>query len=409
MEPWYASRYTGLFTRFGPLPLRAHDPVLSIWSGTLPAWGARGHEIAVGGAGWTAAAAEMACVGEAIERLQPYPLPRDRTVESSFQAWHWEEPAVHPQRWVLFHPEQYAQVAFPFSPFTAASVCRWVCFRQALTGSPWWVPEELAFLFSRPGVPHALAPAISTGLSCGRLGDPVLLRGLQEVIERDGVVGAWWGSYPLEAWDSDQVLRCMPPWVARRILRPNLRYRFYRVATPFSAHVVIVVVAGEDWEGYCFSAGSACRETRALAWLKAILEAVHGRHYVRYLLKNQPAEAAPVPVDFLGHAVYYSLHPEQLCTTVLHRPGMPSAGADLDRPEDVPLLVERLGPDRPVLFRIMTPPALGQARLGWCVLRVLVPGLQPLHGDHRFPHLGGPLWAPRGLAEWGRMPPHPFP
>ena len=43
------------------------------------------------------------------------------------------------------------------------------------------------------------------------------------------------------------------------------------------------------------------------------------------------------------------------------------------------------------------------------ILRVLVPGLQPLHADHRVPFLGGPLWRPRGLAEWAAIPPHPFP
>jgi len=45
----------------------------------------------------------------------------------------------------------------------------------------------------------------------------------------------------------------------------------------------------------------------------------------------------------------------------------------------------------------------------WYALRAVVPGLQPLQGDHRLPHLGGPLWTPRGLADWRQMPPHPSP
>jgi hypothetical protein len=57
----------------------------------------------------------------------------------------------------------------------------------------------------------------------------------------------------------------------------------------------------------------------------------------------------------------------------------------------------------------MTPPGLAMDGLDWRVLRVLVPGLQPLHGHHRWPQLGGPLWAPRGLAEWENVTPHPFP
>jgi ribosomal protein S12 methylthiotransferase accessory factor len=275
------------------------------------------------------------------------------------------------------------------------------------------VPEELAYLFSRAGAGHRICPSISTGLACGRVGDPVLLRALQEVIERDAVIGAWWGSCLLEEWEPGQVLRTLDPDLPRRLLRPNLRYRFYRVAGPFSAHVTIVTVEGEDREGFCFSAGSACRGTRQAAWLKAILEAVHGRHYVRYLLKKGSAERrrgeVHAPADFREHAVYYSLWPQDLDRTVLHCAVSVSSDAGENSREDVPALIERLGPNRPVLFRNMTPPGIAAGQLDWYVLKVLVPGLQPLHGNHRLPHLGGPLWTPRGLLEWRRMLPHPFP
>ena len=59
--------------------------------------------------------------------------------------------------------------------------------------------------------------------------------------------------------------------------------------------------------------------------------------------------------------------------------------------------------------RLMTPPGIASARLGWCVVRVVVPGLQPMHGHHALPFLGGPLWAPRPLADWANVLPHPFP
>src|SRR5438309_413874 len=116
MTPWYASRYTGLFAHCGPLPPRPYDPAVAVWAGTLAAWGARRQDIAVGGAGWDAATAEAAGVGEAIERYQPYPLPGDQSVCASCQAWPLAEPAVDPRRWVLFHPEQYARTDFPFAP-----------------------------------------------------------------------------------------------------------------------------------------------------------------------------------------------------------------------------------------------------------------------------------------------------
>jgi ribosomal protein S12 methylthiotransferase accessory factor len=408
---WYDSAYTGLFAESGLVPLRAHDPDVPIWSGVAPLPGPGGAPPASGGAGWDEMSAEAAGVGEAIERWQSWPLPGDGAVEASFRDWPLDEPAIGPGRWVLFHPEQYALARFPYQPFTPTTVCRWVCFRQAFSGLPFWVPEELTYLSLRPGPRPCLCPLVSSGLACGRWGQPVLLRGLQEAVERDAVVGASWGRYPLEEHEPGRVFASLDRALPPRLLRPNLRYRFYRVRTPFSAHVTAVSLEGEDREGPCFSVGAACRETRTASWLKSLLEAVQGRHYVRYLKGRlrQEGGALGVPTNFAEHALYYSVYPEQLSATVLGRPAEAGPDPDATRTEDVAALAERLGPERPVLFRNLTPPGLARERLGWCVLRILVPGLQPLHGHHALPFLGGPLWAPRGWKDWADMPPHPFP
>jgi ribosomal protein S12 methylthiotransferase accessory factor len=420
MSQWYSSAFTGLFTEFGPLPLRAHDPDLSVYAGTLPPSGPRRDELAVGGASWSQDEAEAACLGEAIERLEAYPLHTDELIEGSYAGWPLAEPAVNPSHWVLFHPEQYARPGFPFQPFTQDTCCRWLGCRDARTGEAWWVPEDFVYIFPSTNKKHTICPGISTGLSAGRWGSPVLLRGLQEVIERDAVVGAWWGHYSLFEWSRDAVLGLLEPAVADRIERPGLRYRFYRASSPFSDHVALVTVEGGDREGYCFSIGSACRQTRQAAWLKAIAEAIHGRHYVRYQSrarsrdtgrKDKPARYATgpeSPSNFAEHALYYSLHPEQLDRTVLHRAGRDDEKQE-DVVEDISLLLQRLGPDRRVLFRNMSPTGIVAEVPDWYVLRVIVPGLQPLHGNHALAHLGGSLWSGRGLADWAAMPPHPFP
>ena len=163
---------------------------------------------------------------------------------------------------------------------------------------------------------------------------------------------------------------------------------------------------GEDREGFCFSIGSACRENRIESWRKAVLEAVQGRHYVRYL-KRQP-DPGRTPTTFGDHAVYYSWHPDLLKCTVLEQPE--PAADDRDGESELLLtLTRRLGLDKPVLFRNLTPPGIAQEFPGWRVLRVVVPGLQPLHGNHMMPHFGGPLWSPRTADDWRTMLPHPFP
>lgn len=394
--------YTGILTRLSAIPRRAHDPAVHLWGGVLPPWGPRRGDLALGGAGWTDDDARDACVGEAIERAQSYPLPDDEVVEASFEDWSRDEPAIGPGRWVLFHPDQ----RIPFAAFARESRARWVCFRDAATGEARWIPEEFGFLFHPPGGGPRLSPSYSTGLSCGRAGHPVLLRGLQEAIERDAVVGAWWGSLPLEEWESADVLRELDPALPPRFVRPNRRYRFYRVRSPFSDHVTLVTVEGEERDGPIFSAGSACRETRAASWEKSILEAIQGVSYVRHLRADRGGLGWVDDLsDYAHHAAYYTAHPDRLKETALCRAVAPSSLRTAT--ETVASVRERLGPTRPVLFRIMTPPGIAREFRDWLVLRVVVPGLQPLHGNHRWPHLGGPLWN-RPLSAWAETPPHPF-
>jgi ribosomal protein S12 methylthiotransferase accessory factor len=408
MPAWYESRFTGLCTEFGPVTLRPYDPDVPQFTALLPPLFSGEPPSGGSGAGWDRTAAEAACAGEVIERSQARLLPADRTALASWQDWPLAEPAISPGSWVLYHPEQYALAWFPFRPLRPDTVCQWVCCRQAETGQPRWVPADLVYLWHTRGTQSRFCPGMSTGLSCGRWGGPVLLRGVQEIIERDGVLGAWWGSYPLEEWPARSVLDALPPAVPPRILRPNLSYRFYRVRSPFSAHVTLVTLEGEDEDGYSFRMGTACRETRQRSWLKSILEAVQSIPYIRYLktLHRPGADPITVPADFHEHALYYSLHRERLSETVLASAEPPEL---TEEPESLTVLQQRLGPDRPILFRNLTNPAIASEVRDWYVLRVLVPGLQPLHSDHRVPFLGGPLWRPRGLAEWAAIPPHPFP
>src|SRR5947209_18006218 len=104
MTPWYTSLYTGLFTSFARLTLRPHDPQLALFSGTTAPWSGVAQELSGSSISWDAEAAEGACVGEAIERLQANALADDQVVQASYAAWPLDEPAVPPERWVLFHP-----------------------------------------------------------------------------------------------------------------------------------------------------------------------------------------------------------------------------------------------------------------------------------------------------------------
>lgn len=408
---WYDSPYTGLFSESGWIPPQAHDPQVPIWSGLAPLQGPGNEPLASGGAGWDKLSAEAAGVGESIERWQAWPLPCDQIIESTLEDWPLNEPIIPLNQWVLFHEDQYELSWFPYQRLTEKSLCQWVCARDVFTGSPFWVPTELVYLSLPLGQSPQYCPLISSGLSCGRWNHPVLLRGVQETIERDAVMGASWGRYFIREINAKSVLNSLEDSVLSKILRPNLTYRFYWIDTPFSDHVTVVTLEGEDHVGYCFSVGAACRETRNSSWLKAILEAIQGRYYVRYLKEKYQRQRFVVdkPTNFAEHAVYYSLYPERLKETVLNSPPIVDISDRSETTETLDRLKERLGAEHPILFRNLTPPGIASAQLDWLVLRVMVPGLQPMHGHHYLPFLGGSLWAPRRWEEWLTMPPHPFP
>lgn len=407
-DAWFESRYTGLFTALGSLPPRAHDPELYMVAGTIAPSGARHESLNVGGAGLDERSARLACIGEAIERAHSAPLPRDACVRASFSHWPGAEPALDPARFVLFLPEQYSTPGFPFRPFGPDTVVDWQPFRDLSSGRALWVPEDLAYLHPRPGAAHGIAALTSTGLSAGTDPDIVLRRGMEEVIERDALLGAWWSRYPIEEIREARISEELGSELWARFRRPNLEYRFFRVRSPYSDGVTIVLLRGDEPEGHVISTGAACRESLRASFVKSCIEAVQGRHHARWVLSQGTAAPAGLPTTFVEHALHYTRHPERLADTVFARAPACEGALDFAASTGLPELVARLGPDHPVLFRIVTPPVAQGAPGGFLVLKVSIVGLQPLHGDHRLAHLGGPLWAPRTLADFAQTPPHPF-
>jgi thiazole/oxazole-forming peptide maturase SagD family component len=403
VTPWPESRFTGPLLELGPVAPRAHDPDVCIHAGLVaPGRGMRPME--TGGAALTADGARAATLGETIERLGGVPHPRDRREVSSFAAW--REPALDPARLALFSAAQYAKPGFPFRPFTRDTECEWVAFRT-LAGAPCWVPADLAYLGGCEALRGApVAPRTSTGLAAGRASDAVVQRATEEVIERDAAAGGWWGAYPVREHDPERVFAALGPELARRFRRPNLAWRFYRVDTPFAAHATWVTCRGEDREGLVFSSGSACRGTRTESWTKSLVEAVQDRHWVRHLLATGRSPGAAPPVDFAAHAAWYSVNPDVLGGTVLSRAPHEERDVEEAAHDDLASYMRRLGEAHPVLVRAMSPEGIAHPAEGWRVVRVVVPGLRLLEGDHRLAHLGGP-GAPH-LTDPDGYPPHPF-
>jgi ribosomal protein S12 methylthiotransferase accessory factor len=322
------------------------------------------------------------------------------------------------ETFALYTPEQQVAPGFPW-PREA--------FRQSLyaevfslrDNEPAWAPQELVGMGSRRGAPAF--PSTSSGLAAHTDTWLALLRAVQELLERDALTITWLNSLGGRQFDLPAALH--EPVAARggEVYAFDLTQRW-------NPHPVAAVCGSLPSRGRPrIALGAACRETLGLACEKAFQEWLQGVEFAGQLAYgDEQANRAfgDAPASFEEHALYYSLHPERWPQVPLlrHRRFVERETAaavapippDAPRPEDVlkPLL-DHLGQEGVELFyRDLTTADVRDAGLG--VMRVLSPQLSLLHGDERYPFLGGRardvLWRYPDLASRSNgLNPYPHP
>jgi ribosomal protein S12 methylthiotransferase accessory factor len=352
---------------------------------------------AASGAGLTESHAEMACIGEAVERYAAG-LVRSGAIRAA-RAGDLEGAVVPPDRFALFSREQYRRWPrrFPFAPWTSGLRCGWVEARSLTRARTAWVPAAFVFQPYRrfPGE-LPIAPGLSTGLACGSSVTDATVRALCEVIERDAVALAWLcGIAPPRLVLDPAALGAGARRLVGELEERGFRWRAFDLTTDLGVPVVAALIEGHSPVGNVVSFGSAAHARREEALTKALVEAAHCRIYVKSLLRAEPGWRAGRQFErvrtFADHARLYSSHPElrpalerwwRTPRAVLWPPHGEAVPAGL---EEYTARLARSGLE--VLVVELTTPDV--AELGLAVVRVLVPGLQPLHGNHAWPHLGG--------------------
>lgn len=348
-----------------PAPRAEGDPPLFAFGAELCDTRILGPERALpgaAGAGRTEEAALTACLGEAAER---YAAALYDPAELRFGDA--PEGAIDPRELVPFSDEQRSRRSFPYA---RTGPLRWVCGTDLATGRDRWAPAFAVFLPYTPMTGEAIpGPTFSTGLAAGPTIEAAREAALLEAIERDAFTIAWFAgeARPRRGDGVD--------------LTGNLD----------------VPVAGCLIERDVISVGTAASRTFEAAAEKARLEAELGQIYVRGLVRRSPP---PERIeDFAGHARFYTDHADRRGALDVLR-GMPAAA---------PAPAAEVNPAEALLsagfrpwWRDLTPRDL--ARIGVRVVRVLVPGLTPLHADEAWPFLGAPR-----LREIRNRNPHPIP
>lgn len=415
------------------VPRRAGEPRIHLFSVEPALMGPmeqRPSRQGCGGAGLTPEEARSSAVGELLEGYCAASMKAESTVFGTYRELSRNHELLEPERFALFSDRQYESPGFPFHRFTEDTPLSWVWGRSLVRRRPVLLPASRVYMPCplRPGEEN-IGPIISTGLGAGTSLERAILSGLYECLERDAFTLFWMNDLPVRRI----ALRGETPTgrvFRERLAVPGYEYRAYDITLDLGVPTTYAVLTCQTWRGPVHLVGAASRLDGNQATLKALLEAVQGRPYVLWQLEQhsgwRPTADFSNVTDFSFSCMLYTVA-EELTPHLLEvdqRVTSELALEELPRWEGtnpaaaLAELVHRLEARGYELVVVdLTTPELES--LGLKVVRVVTPELQPLHGNHRWPFLGGkrlhevPLQLgyrhERASEEQLGRYPHPFP
>lgn len=422
-----ADSRTGIIGSVGLIRLSESDPVAYIAHAepcdTRPLVGMPAENRGAACSASVERAVVRAC-GESVERYCSAFFDTDSLLQASYAELEASGRAYIPtERLYPFAAWQYDEPGFPFEP-TAGRTIRWIEGRSAISGEPALIPAScvyVPYMFD-----HAVEPfthmSISTGLAAGRDIDQCIAKGMLEILERDALMIVWHAELEMPRLNVESCLgrsRLIDDLLAAG-LRGSSAW-FLNVLTLDVDVSIICAALIDPGSPPLTSFGISADPDPERALLLALEEATLTRTLVNRMDDAREArewDAADVRTlhdHLIAHATSSRLR---------ERLGFLTGAPEMDFGD----LVTRAEPgrQRSVKERVA---AAGLdafsvdvttedvAEFGFHVVRTVMPGMQPLDNDHRYPFIGGSrrVTVPRALGlgtptEATVNPdPHPFP
>jgi ribosomal protein S12 methylthiotransferase accessory factor len=360
-------------------------------------------ERGAGGAGRTTEAAELAAIGEALERYaaQVVRLPEHRLAELEGAT------VVRAQSFSLYGDEERGRPDFPHAALYGDDISYTNVFALD-DNEEVWVPTALVALYDDVG-----RVSTSSGLAAARSPYAALLRAVEELVERDALAVTWMHGLPGRRIE-------LAALYTEPVEHMGGQIAAYDATPQFSPHPVALVVGSLPRRGEPrFALGAACRRTWIEAVEKAFVEWAQAIVFAGgYLADRRRWERSGEAVEsFDDHALYYTRHPckwNELPLLKGKRAPAPEPQAAAGEPTTVTLarLAAGLRDERVIVYyRDLTTPDLRD--IGVHVVRALSPHLVPLHFDEAHPFHGGTasdvLWRYPWAADCERSFPNAYP
>jgi ribosomal protein S12 methylthiotransferase accessory factor len=371
--------------------------------------------------------ATIKAVGETIERYCSAFYDEREFVFGTYEELSGK--ALIPEDFALFSTVQYSRTDFPYAPFTRQTPVRWILGHSLVYDCPTWVPASFVYIpYDRVSSEPPLKDLISTGLACGTTYASALLKALSEVVERDAYTIVWQNRLPrphidLESVD-DPVIRQFVGVLQRLAIQP------YAVLLTLDIPISVILIVmtrteGPPWTVVASGADLSPRHALLLALEEACLALIGIRRSVVAARDYRPAADYRDVTTLPQHGLVHALDPTLSSSIAfLTRPTEIVGLSELSDATTGNLIVDlrtALNAIRPLVTDVVGIDVTTSDvdEVGFKVVRVIVPELQPIDIDHRYPHLGGKrlydvpwklgLVARPGHERALNTLPHPFP
>ncbi|MBU4099688.1 YcaO-like family protein [Patescibacteria group bacterium] len=364
---------------------------------------------ASGGIGRSYEEAELAAIGEAVERYAAGACELPKKLRTELKA----ENILPLESFSLFSEEQRRENGFPYSGLYEGEIIYTNIF-SLYDNSEYWAAIELVTLNKE----YSKVFSTSSGLAAGASPYSALLRALQEVIERDALMITWLHSIPGRQASFDTKYK--------EVVESKGGTLFCIDATPkYSPFPVVIMTGTLPIRGKPrVSLGCACRETYEAAVEKAFLEWSQGIIFAGYYSAAKPGLVYKHYNDiktFDDHAVYYTIYPEEWGKVVLIKGEMIKNNPNKNKVlkgSAIDILTQAIGYLQKekirIYYRDLTTHDLRQ--IGVYSMRVLSPDLSPIFCHQKYPFLGGRIkdvywrypWAKKYKLHYPNPMPHPL-
>jgi ribosomal protein S12 methylthiotransferase accessory factor len=321
-----------------------------------------------------------ATIGETLERYAAQLYDPDELIYAT--EGELGNAVVPTSEFILFGKQQYGAPGFPHAPPDPAIARHWVKGTDISSAAHRQVLVPAVFVYLGLKAKHMqenITQTASTGLSCAQSHEQAIMGGLCEVIERDAFSAMWHLRYsPAPLHLNEATKERLQRGVRSVLEQGHVDIQLWSLTTDVGLPVVLAIATSER-EGL-MACGACAHSLVERAIDKGVIEALHGLAWSRLMKGRGVAlptrEQIRTPTD---HFSYYLNPTRRAPLEFLVKNEVPVESESLCQPglATYPQIVERLASiGKRVVVVDVTPDDV--ASLGLHVLRVIVPGLNPL-------------------------------